>query len=246
MNAVLFVGHGSRVKDGVEQAKNFLAQAKEGIQYQIQETCFLELAEPDILTGIKSCIEQGATRISVVPVLLLTAVHAKKDIPEVLEQAQKLYPNVEIVYGRALGIHDKIIDSLLDRVLEQEAPGEDASALIIGRGSSDPDIKVALHKIANKLHNKYPFKNVDVCFMYGAKPGFTEGLNIQKQKGHEQVFVIPYLLFTGILMNEITAEVQALNSEKQRFILCDSLGFHPNILTVLQDRANELLPALKA
>lgn len=246
MNAVLFIGHGSRVKEGVEQAKDFISQVKEYIDYPIQETCFLELAEPDILSGIKSCVEKGATRISVVPVLLLAAVHAKKDIPDILKQAKSLYPEVEFVYGRTLGIHDKIIESLLDRIFEKETPIEDASVLIIGRGSSDPNIKIALHEIASQLQKKHPFKSVDTCFMYGAKPSFTEGLTIQKEKGHKQVFVIPYLLFTGILMNEITEEVNALHTEKQQFILCDSLSYHPNILTVLKERANELLPAYKA
>src|SRR5699024_2449183 len=152
----------------------------------------------------------------------------------VIDEARQLYPNVEFVYGRALGVHDLIVDSLLDRVLEKAQPEEDAAALIIGRGSSDPDVEVALKEIARRLHERHPFQTVDVCFMYGAKPGFKEGLQIQKQKGHKQVFVIPYLLFTGILMNEITEEIRQYSTEKQQFILCDSLGFHPNILTVLK------------
>lgn len=241
MEAVLYICHGSRVKAGAEEAIEFIDKAKRKINALIQETCFLELAEPDIMTGVKSCVEQGATTISVVPILLLTAIHAKEDIPEEIDKMREMYPDIEFKYGRPFGIHTKIIDALLDRVLEQVAkPSDDAMVLLIGRGSSDPDVKRDLTKVADTLNELHEFKRVDTCYMYGATPKFEEGLQLAKSSGHKQVFIIPYLLFSGILMTEIKDRIQQV-SGAQEILLCDSLGYHPNLVDVLVERATELL-----
>lgn len=97
-----------------------------------------------------------------------------------------------------------MIDSLYDRIREQQvAIRNDASVLLVGRGSSDPAVKRDLTKIAQLLKEKYAINQVDVCFLYGAKPSFDEALQKLKQTAKKQVFIIPYLLFTGILMNNI-------------------------------------------
>ena len=45
-------------------------------------------------------MHQGATEISVVPVLLLSAGHYYKDIPEEIERMKAQFPNVKINYGK--------------------------------------------------------------------------------------------------------------------------------------------------
>ena len=47
------------------------------IDVPIQEICFLELAAPSMDEGITKCVERGATKIAVVPILLLTAAPCK-------------------------------------------------------------------------------------------------------------------------------------------------------------------------
>ena len=139
------------------------------IDVPIQEICFLELASPSVDEGITKCVERGATKIAVVPILLLTANHANEDIPFEIEVGKIMYPDVEFTYGKAFGIHPKIVDSLYDRVIEQQVPiDEEAQVLLVGRGSSDQAVKRDLTEIAQLLAKKYPFKQVDVCFLYGA------------------------------------------------------------------------------
>lgn len=88
MQAILYIAHGSRVKEGVEQAVNFLQGVQQEVTVPIQEICFLELATPTIAEGIASCIRKGATAIAVMPILLLAAQHAKHDIPKEMAKAQ--------------------------------------------------------------------------------------------------------------------------------------------------------------
>jgi sirohydrochlorin ferrochelatase len=242
VQAVLYIGHGSRIKAGVEEAIWFIERSKAFINVPIQEICFLELVAPNISEGIAKCVARGATKIAIVPILLLTAHHAKKDIPLEIEAGKIQYPDVKFTYGETFGIHSKIIDSLYDRILEQEITiGEHKSVLLVGRGSSDQAVKRDLTKIAQLLSEKYAIKQVDICFLYGSKPSFDEALQELKQTDIKQIFIIPYLLFSGILMNDIESKIIEQSTEDQAFILCENLGYHKNIQKVLIERVHELL-----
>ncbi|NYF24778.1 sirohydrochlorin chelatase [Sporosarcina sp. JAI121] len=247
MQAILYVCHGSRVKAGVEEAIQFIRSSQALIDVPIQEICFLELAAPSVNEGIAKCVDQGATKIAVVPILLLSAIHAKDDIPFEIEVGRIMYPDVEFTYGRPFGIHPKIVDSLYDRVLEQKITiAEDAQVLLIGRGSSDPAVKQDLTEIARLLRDNYAFNKVEVCFLYGAAPHFDEVLQQLQQVSQKQVFIIPYLLFTGILMNGIEKKITQQSTGANRLILCHSLGYHENIRDILVERVTELLESEKS
>lgn len=242
MQAVLYIGHGSRVKAGVQEAISFIERSKSYIDVPIQEICFLELATPCISDGITNCIARGATKIAIVPILLLTAHHAKKDIPLEIEANKIKYPHIEFTYGKTFGIHLKIIDSLYDRIIEQEASiDKTCSVLLVGRGSSDQAVKRDLTQIARLLSEKYAIKQVDVCFLYGSRPKFNTALQELKRTNIKRIFIIPYLLFSGILMNDIEKEIMEQSTEDQAFILCKNLGYHKNIQKVLLERVQELL-----
>ena len=105
MQAVLYVGHGSRVRQGVLEAIQFIEQCKPSIEVPIQELCFLELAQPTIQEGIDLCVKQGATSIAVVPLLLLSAAHAKVDIPAEIAKSIIQHPHLHMTYSQAFGVH---------------------------------------------------------------------------------------------------------------------------------------------
>lgn len=242
MEAVLYIGHGTRVSQGVQEALDFIERGKRGVHASIQEVCFLELVEPDIIEGVRRCVEKGATVISVVPILLLTAMHAKSDIPDELEKAKRLYPHITFKYGRPFGVHEKITQALVDRIHEKDQePGTEDMVLIVGRGSSDPDVKRDLTQIAENLEKLHSFKKVSISFMFGAAPRLRNGLVSAQAIGAQKVFIVPYLLFSGLVMRDIEEEIAKLPVSDQQFILCESLGYHPNIVEVLQERTNELL-----
>lgn len=238
MQAVLYVCHGSRVKEAGRQAKLFIKQCMKAVNVSLQEICFLELEHPSIAEGFARCIERGATKIAVVPVLLLTAIHAKHDIPNELKALQNRYPQVSISYGRPIGVHEQIPTILLDRI-GKERIKRDAIVLLVGRGSSDPDVGRDLQHIASLVENTYPFQKVDVCYLTAAKPSFQEGLERVLSNQHNQVFIVPYLLFTGKLMMRIEQTIQQLR--RRNIVLCSILGYHPRLVDVLRQRTEEAI-----
>lgn len=238
MQAILYIAHGTRVKAGVEQAVSFLQRVQQEVDAKIQEICFLELAQPTIAQGIEQCVQRGATAIAIIPILLLRAKHAKEDIPEEIEQTKVLFPHIRFTYGEPLGVHELLIDTLQTRIEMTQVPNENARVLLIGRGSSDPAVKKDLATIATRLRDKYSYTAVDTCFLYGEGPTFDEWL---QQGWHKQsrVFIVPYLLFTGLLRQGISKRL--VDYEESNIILCESLGYDDNVKQVLLERIHEAL-----
>ncbi|MDL4842243.1 sirohydrochlorin chelatase [Aquibacillus rhizosphaerae] len=242
IQAVLYICHGSRMKEAAQEAIDFVEKTMKLVDTPIQEYCFLELASPSILEGVDQCVKQGASKIAVIPVLLLTAGHAKKDIPEELERAQKVYNQVEFTYGKPLGVQEKMIDVLAERMKEQREPTPDINVLLVGRGSSDQEAVNDMKKIAGMLEKKVDVSVVNTCFLAASTPKFEEMLRSTAAFGAERIVILPYLLFTGVLMTEIREFVDKLRiNPEQEIIICDYLGSHLNVCELLKDRVMEAI-----
>lgn len=243
MNAILYICHGSRVKEASEQAVSFVGQIMKKVEVPIQEVAFLELSQPNVAQAFERCVKKGATNIVVIPVLLLTAAHAKKDIPEELALQQQRFPNVRVNLGSPIGVNDQMIDLLLEKISATGLPlTQEDSVLLVGRGSSDPDVKRDLNLIGEKLKQKANVDKVEVCFLAAAKPTLQEGIQSVQDSHSNHVFVIPYLFFTGILMKTIQKAIEkAKNEPNAKWVLCDYLGYHPIIEKIFIEQINELL-----
>jgi len=242
MNAILYICHGSRVKQAADEAIGFIQKVMQKVDLPIQEIGFLELAEPGLAEGFERCVKRGATTIIAVPILLLTAAHAKEDIPAELRSLQARFPEIDVRLGNPIGVHEKMIDILIERVNETSIPiKENAMVLLVGRGSSDPDVKRDLAMIGKMLEQKSNIKRVEVCFLSAAEPSFEQGLDRTKQASTEQVFVIPYLFFTGILMKKIERMINQMNTgQGPDYVLCEYLGYHSIIEDILYEKIMEL------
>ncbi|WP_428908300.1 sirohydrochlorin chelatase [Niallia sp. Krafla_26] len=243
MNAILYICHGSRVKEASDQAVSFVRKIMKKVDTPIQEVGFLELSHPTVSQSFEHCVNQGATNIIVIPILLLTAAHAKKDIPDEIAHQQKRFPHVEVKLGRPIGVNDQMVDLLLEKMTETgKLITQEDTVLLIGRGSSDSDVKRDLSLIGEKLKQKAKIKKVEVCFLAAARPTLQEGLKIVQMTGANQVFIIPYLFFTGVLMKKVQAEIQKVKDDHgTKWILCNYLGYHPIIENIIMDQIQQLL-----
>ncbi|MGE7184425.1 sirohydrochlorin chelatase [Peribacillus sp. NPDC006672] len=242
MEAILYICHGSRVKEASAQAIDFIKVCMAAQPNSIQEYCFLELETPTIEDAYERCVQKGAKKIIAIPVLLLTAVHAKYDIPVILNKMKKRFPAVDLRYGRPIGVSDKMVDILVERLEEtKERVAEDSLLLLVGRGSSDPDVKRDLGRLADLLSNRFPKSRVQECYLTAASPSFEEALDFAEESRPNQVFIIPYLLFTGILMKSIETRLKKIQKkERQKIILCRYLGYHPKIEYAISERIHEV------
>lgn len=242
MEAILYICHGSRIPRACEEAISFVRSFMKGRSETIQEYGFLELAEPTIETAYQRCVEQGATSITAIPLLLLTAVHAKKDIPGALLALQRQYPNVTLQYGQPIGVHPSMVEMIAERIVKTDQPiTKNSLILLVGRGSTDQDVKRDLQEIGRRLSNRFHGIRVEDCYLTAAEPSFQEMID-HPLLLHEAdtVFIMPYLLFSGILMDGIKTTVKSAAAiSKRKYVLCNYLGYDPKIEAVLTERIDE-------
>ncbi|WP_201715002.1 sirohydrochlorin chelatase [Rossellomorea arthrocnemi] len=236
--AVLYVCHGSRVVKAREEAIAFIKRCQDKVDADIQEISFLELASPSIQEGFGTCVEKGATHVSVVPLLLLTAVHAKKDIPVEISKCRDAYPHIKVNYGRPIGVHDNMAESVIKKIEEAVPMNSSTAAVLIGRGSTDPDVLRDLDAIADLIYRRTQLSEVKTCYLTGASPSFTETLEYLTHTEKNVIF-IPYLLFTGLLMKGIKKEIR--RTKNDHIFLGNYLGYDPLVEVAFLERVNESL-----
>ncbi|MBW7474343.1 sirohydrochlorin chelatase [Paenibacillus oenotherae] len=255
MEAVLFVGHGSKDTGGNDEVRAFVEAMAEGLDVPIVETCFLEFEPPGMKTGMETCIRRGASRIAIIPIMLFAAGHAKIHIPAAIDDMKLKYPHIEFLYGRPVGIHDLVVDILKARMIEAGCLNETGDAgeaiarqsetaiLVIGRGSSDPDANSDLFKMSRLLWERMNVKFVETAFIGVTAPLMEEGIERCVRLGAKHVFVMPYFLFTGVLIKRMEELVAGLAGKYPGcdFTLAGYFGLHPVLQDVLKERAVEAL-----
>lgn len=239
MRGVLYVSHGSRVPDAVNEAKAFIDLVKEQVDVALQETCFLELTSPDLSQGFQRLVDKGATEISVIPVLLLSAGHYFKDIPSEIERNQQKHPNVHVTYGEPLGVQPRLTEILKQRIeASGVTPKADAKVLVIGRGSYNPQTQIDVETIKSQLREQTGFSDIETCYLAACKPSFEEALHNAVHSECSQIYIVPYIWFTGILDQQISKKVVEYGNAKE-IILCKRLGNHKHLQDALKERVEE-------
>jgi sirohydrochlorin ferrochelatase len=116
--AILLMAHGSRIAEANDAVREIAARVKKLTLFDIVEVSFREQHMPNIQQGVDACVAQGARRILLVPYFLYLGAHVLEDLPEELEQARLRYPNVEMVLGKHLGVHNKLAEVVVERIAE--------------------------------------------------------------------------------------------------------------------------------
>ncbi|MGQ0513962.1 sirohydrochlorin chelatase, partial [Bacillus sp. D-CC] len=169
---------------------------------------FLELTTPTISDAVTETILEGATEIRIVPVLLFAAAHYKCDIPFEIEKMQKQYPHITFSVVPPFSKHPHMVELVVKRIREV-MPMQNSSILLVGRGSSDPQPIHELQQIGAAVEQKLSIP-VSCSFLTKGTPSFTAELKtITSTASH--VYVMPYLLFTGLLLQKIKLYTKKYN-----------------------------------
>ena len=119
MESIILIGHGSPKKDA-----NNLETMGRLLHSMIHPDCskgcvrvaYLQFAKPELPDTIKESVRNGAKKIIIHPYFLISGMHVTKDIPEMIKKAKKMYPDVEFVYTEPLGIHEKLVQVIAERI----------------------------------------------------------------------------------------------------------------------------------
>jgi sirohydrochlorin cobaltochelatase len=84
MEALVLVGHGSRLPHSKSVVNEVAEKIKLREDYDIVEVGMMEFNEPTIPQAIRKVIDMGAKKIIVTPVFLAPGNHTERDIPKIL------------------------------------------------------------------------------------------------------------------------------------------------------------------
>ncbi len=248
---VMVCGHGSRSQKAVDE----FAQVAEGLKAHFPDWPvdygYLEFANPVMRDGLDNLRNAGCDRILAVPGMLFAAMHAKNDIPTVLNTYATKH-GVQVEYGRELGVDPKMLDAAADRINEAvakanaehgELPLHETCLVVIGRGASDPDANANVSKVARLLQEGMGFGWAEVGYSGVTFPLVEPCLDHVAKLGYKRVILFPYFLFAGVLIDRIygfTDEAAAKYPEIA-FIKAGYLNDHPKVIETFAERVREIL-----
>ncbi|HRW13881.1 sirohydrochlorin chelatase [Amaricoccus sp.] len=249
---VMLCGHGSRSQEAVDEFAHLAKRLPAFLPNSwMVDYGYLEFANPVIREGLDRLRARGCDRILAVPGMLFAAMHAKNDIPSVLN-AYAAEHGLRIDYGRELGVDPRMIRAAADRIEAAIAtadatrgpvPRAETCLVVIGRGASDPDANSSVSKISRLLWEGMGFGWCETGYSGVTFPLVEPALTHAARLGYRRIVVFPYFLFTGILVDRIygfTDLVAAAHPEIE-FVKAGYLNDHDQVVATFAERATEIL-----
>lgn len=245
---LLLVGHGSRDEAAVAEFGSLAGRVAQRLPEFVVDHAFLEFANPVIRDRLEALRRRGVSRIFAVPGMLFAAGHVKNDVPSVLNTYAAEHPDVEILYGRDLGIDPRLLQAAGDRIREAiaQAKGEVAPhetlLAVVGRGSSDSDANSNVAKVTRLLWEGFGFGWGETLYSGVTFPLVAPGLEHAARLGFRRIVVFPYFLFTGILVSRIYEHTDqvARRFPGIEFVKASYLNDHELVVDAIIDRAREM------
>jgi sirohydrochlorin ferrochelatase len=116
MKGILIVDHGSIRHEANDMLRSMadLIQTMAGPDVVVRYG-HMELADPNIAAGFSSCVEAGATDVTVFPYMLSPGRHSTSDIPRMVADVARKFPQVSFSVTPAFGMHEKLAEVVLER-----------------------------------------------------------------------------------------------------------------------------------
>lgn len=244
--ALLLVGHGTRDDEGAAAFRSFVRHLGERTPGLPVAGGFIELSPPPLTDAVAELAQHGVRRCAAVPLMLVSAGHAKGDIPAALARERHRHPGLRYAYGRPLGPHPALLEVLerrVDEALGSGAGRADTTVLLVGRGSTDPDANSEVHKAARLLWEGRGYAGVETAFVSLAAPDVPAGLDRCRALGARRIVVVPYFLFTGVLPDRVRRQAERWAAEHPQVAVAtaDVIGPAEELADLVMARYEEAL-----
>jgi len=246
-STILLVGHGSREQSGNDEIESFANEWRKRRPDDRIEVCFIEFADVTLDAGMDNAAK-GSDRVIVVPLILGAAAHVKMEIPHHIEDARKRHCNVSFIMTKHLGATTKVLKALkaelAKAMLGLDAPdAKNTGVVLLARGSSDKVANGEIAKMARWLFEESDHEMVDVAFTGITFPKVETVVQRQVACGMKQIIVLPYYLYTGVLIERIARQVGRLTQQYPEisFALAKYIGFDTAIYELLDERVSEAI-----
>ena len=179
--------------------------------------------------------------------MLFAAGHAKNDIPAVLNK-YSAENGLNIQYGRELGLNSLMIGAAgarVDEIIKKNPvfPASETLLVVAGRGSSDPDANSNVCKITRMLVEGFGFGWGETVFSGVTFPLVEPGLRHSLKLGFKRIILLPYFLFSGVLVNRVRDHALRVANESSdvQFLNASYLSDQDLVIDTFMERIHEVL-----
>ena len=122
MKALLLIAHGSNRQFSNNEIRTLTDRLRDKIRshFDYIECVFLEISEPSIADGIRQCADAGIKEIVLLPYFLSAGKHIAEDIPAIVAEQRKHYPQIDMRIRDYLGKRPEMEDLLMRIALHHE------------------------------------------------------------------------------------------------------------------------------
>ncbi len=201
---------------------------------------FLEMTDPPAGAVIDGLVARGCRRVTVLPLVLLGAGHAKSDVPALVLDARARHRHVEVRFGSPLGVSHLPVSLLGQAVVDRGGGG--LPLLVVARGTSDPDANGDACKAARLVGEWTGAGFVHVGFSGVTGPSVAEAADLFPRLGHRRFAVVWWYLCYGRLIERGRAELAELaRAEGVEVVDAGYLGPDPRLVPLVLERYSDAL-----
>ena len=243
---ILICGHGSRNKLAIKEFQELTKLIQQRYPNIIVEYGFLEFAKPSLTDALDKLRDHSIKKVIAIPAMLFAAGHVKNDIPSLL-MSYSSKTNMEIIYGRELGINNLMISAACERVKDvfeenNSLKPEESLLVVVGRGSSDPDANSNVSKITRMIVEGIGLGWGETVFSGVTFPLVEPGLKNVVRLGYKNIIIFPYFLFSGVLVTRIKRQTDlvAINNPHISFFHAKYLSSQSFVVDTFVERIEEI------
>ncbi|HWE57348.1 MAG TPA: sirohydrochlorin chelatase [Acidimicrobiales bacterium] len=234
-DGLVLVGHGSRSSQSGEEMAVLAGHVAAALPGVAVDVGFLEMTEPPAGQVIDRLVDAGCGRVTVLPLVLLGAGHAKSDVPALVLEARDRHPLVDFRFGSPLGVSRLPVSLLAQSVLD--AGGRDLPLLVVARGTSDPDANGDASKATRLLGEWTGAPFVQVGFSGVTGPTVVEAASVFPRLGYRRIAVAWWYLCYGRLIERGRQELASIADLE--VVDAGYLGPDPRLVPLIVERWND-------
>lgn len=204
-----------------EQAQAVFAALAQKLAVKLGQhvvACALDHPAETIWHALTGLLQQGYVKIVIIPLFLTPSEVRENVIGDAVAFANGRWPHAHF-HLSPLPSWDEWLQMLQAKLQDEtklEAVAPDKTAIILaGQGGDNAQINSDLAKQARLLADMDQFAWVDVAFIAHAKPEVGELIANYQTLGAEQIVIVPWLLFSGAIFDDLTHQVNLVGKEVQ-------------------------------